>query len=93
MPGFRLEAIVCARIGQLLQLCGEEPSSAFAARTRALPLFRDPSGCCVAIRPDGTIAFFDDATGRVLTDLPEEWRRRAVEELERRYPEIAAEMG
>ena len=87
MPGFRLEEVIRARIAQLLQLCGEEPSAGFARKWGALPLFRDLSGW-VAIRIDGSIAFFDDATGRVVTDLPEEWRRRAVEELERRYPEI-----
>ncbi len=87
MPGFRLEEAVRTRIEALQQLCGEDPSSAFAARFGALPILRDLGGW-TAIRPDGSFFFADDTTGRVRTELPSDWRERAMVALRERYPEI-----
>ena len=75
------------RINQLLQLCGEDPSAALAARVDALPLLRDQGGW-VAVRDDGTFLFVDDGTGRVIANVPPEWIERAVEAARERYPEL-----
>ena len=77
------------RINQLLQLCGEDPSAALAARIDVLPLLRDHGGW-VAVREDGTFVFVDDDTGRVIAKVPPEWVRRAVEAAGERYPELGA---
>ncbi len=88
MPGFRLEEAIRSRIEGLRQLCGENPSSAFAMQFDALPILRDFGGW-TAIRPDGMFVFIDDTTGRTITDVPADLRDRAIEEMRRRYPEVA----
>jgi hypothetical protein len=75
------------RIDQLLQLCGEDPSAAFAAKHDALPLLRKLEGW-LALRTDGQLIFVDDVTGRVLDDLPADWRTEAHEVISRRYPDL-----
>ena len=77
------------RIAQLLQLCGEDPSAALAARIDALPVYRDDAGW-IAVRDDGTFLFVDNDTGRVSENVPEEWKRRAIEQARERYPELAS---
>ena len=76
-----------ARIEQLRQLCGEDPTAALADRIDALPLHRDEAGW-VAVREDGTFVFVDNDTDRITTNVPEEWVRRAVEAGRARYPEL-----
>ena len=78
---------IAARIAQLLQLCGEDPSAAFARRHDAFPLVRREDGW-LALRVDGSIVFVDDATARTLADIPAEWRAAAVRALETRYEEL-----
>jgi hypothetical protein len=75
------------RIEQLLQLCGEDPSAAFATKHGALPLLRKLEGW-LALRTDGRLIFVDDVTGRVLDDLPVEWRAEALDVIARRYPDL-----
>jgi hypothetical protein len=75
------------RIEQLLQLCGEDPAAALAARIDALPFYRDEAGW-IAVRDDGTFLFIDNDSGRVRTDVPREWVRRAVDAVRERYPEL-----
>jgi hypothetical protein len=86
-----MSGAIRARIAQLLQLCGEDPSAAFASRHDALPLVRRPEGW-VALRPDGAIVFVDDTTGRTLDRLPREWRHEAVQAAERRHGIPAADI-
>lgn len=76
------------RINQLLQLCGEDPAAALAARIDALPLYRNQAGW-VAVRDDGAFVFVDNDTGRVIADVPEEWVREALDAVRERYPEVA----
>lgn len=75
------------RINQLLQLCGEDPAAALAARIDALPLHRNEAGW-IAIRDDGTFLFVDNDTGRVIEDLPQEWVREALDAVREKYPEV-----
>ncbi|HXG59241.1 MAG TPA: hypothetical protein VNL91_09480 [Thermoanaerobaculia bacterium] len=82
---------VARRIRQLLQLCGDDPSAAFALRHRALPLHRDEAGW-IAVRQDGVLIFVDDATGRVSTELPPEWIEKAEAIARIRYPDVALVM-
>ena len=76
-----------ARIEQLRQLCGEDPTAALADRIDALPLHRDEAGW-VAVRDDGTFVFIDNDTARITTNVPAEWVQRAVEVARVRYPEV-----
>lgn len=80
------------RINQLLQLCGEDPAAALAARIDALPLHRNEAGW-IAIRDDGTFLFIDNDTGRVIEDVPAEWVREAVERVKEKYPEVGGGLG
>lgn len=82
---------VVRRIRQLLQLCGNDPSAAFALRHEALPLHRDEAGW-IAVRKDGTLIFVDEATGRVSEDLPPAWVEKAQTIAEARYPDVAVVM-
>lgn len=77
------------RIDQLLQLCGEDPAAALAARIDALPLYRDDAGW-IAVREDGTFLFVDNDSGRVSADVPREWIEKAVAAARMKYPEIAS---
>jgi hypothetical protein len=79
-------------IDQLLQLCGEDPAAALAARIDALPIYRDEAGW-IAVRDDGTFLFIDNDSGKIRSDVPEEWVRRAVDSARERYPEIAEKRG
>lgn len=80
------------RIDQLLQLCGEDPAAALAARIDALPLYRDEAGW-ICVRADGTFVFVDNDSGRVSENVPREWVARAVGAVRERYPEVAAVEG
>jgi hypothetical protein len=80
-------AAIRARIAALLQLCGQDPSSSFAAKYDALPLRRDLTGW-TGLRSDGELIFVDDATGRVVAELPGELVSAAREVLAREYPEL-----
>jgi hypothetical protein len=84
---FRDPAAIRARIVSYLQLCGEDPAAAFARQYDALPLTRDLTGW-TGLRSDGTLIFVDDGTGRVVTDLPDDVRDRALEAVRSRYPEL-----
>lgn len=75
------------RIDQLLQLCGEDPAAALAARIDALPIYRDDAGW-IAVREDGTFLFIDNDSGRVSGDVPREWIDRAVAAARVKYPEL-----
>jgi hypothetical protein len=76
------------RIHQLLQLCGEDPAAALAARIDALPLHRNEAGW-IAVRDDGTFVFVDNDTGRVSENVPDDWVREAIQRVREKYPEIA----
>lgn len=82
-----MRSAIRQRIDQLLQLCGEDPAAALAARIDALPLHRDDAGW-IAVRDDGTFVFVDNDTGRVTSDIPDEWIARAKQTARRRYPEL-----
>jgi hypothetical protein len=83
---------ISARIARLLQLCGEDPSAAFAARHDSLPLVRREEGW-LALRREGVLVFVDDSTGRVLEGLPAEWRADAVNAVAERYPGLLPYIG
>lgn len=77
------------RITQLLQLCGEDPAAALAARIDALPLYRNEAGW-IAVRDDGTFVFVDNDTGRLVDDVPREWVEEAIEKVKEKYPELGS---
>jgi hypothetical protein len=84
-----LESQIQQRIDELL--AGSEPDPAnlreVACLLKALPIFPDMSGC-IALRPDGSMVFLDDESGKISEDIEPHWRLIALVNGSMKYPEL-----
>jgi hypothetical protein len=84
-----LEAQIQNRIEELLASSDPDPADlrGVARQLNALPIYPDFSGC-IGLRPDGSMVYLDDNTGKTTEDIEPKFRIAALVYGSEKYPEL-----
>jgi hypothetical protein len=84
-----LEEQIQKRIDELIASTDPDPADLWrvARLLKALPILPDWSGC-LALRPDGSMVYFDDETGKTTEESDQQFKTLALVNGSEKYPEL-----